>query len=100
MPRDFGLDDSGFTKPQVGVCGTSNRVTPCNAGLDALRRAAADHLSEGGVEFDTIARHPDARVSICRIRRSRAGRHSPAPEPPAGVAAIIRELPYCTGNHG
>lgn len=58
MLRAFGLDDADFSKPQIGVGATWNRVTPCNAGLDGLRRLATEHLSAGGVvayEFDTIA---------------------------------------------
>jgi dihydroxy-acid dehydratase len=58
MLRAFGLGDEDFRKPQIGVAATWNKVTPCNAGLDALRELAADHLSHSGVtayEFDTIS---------------------------------------------
>jgi dihydroxy-acid dehydratase len=58
MLRAFGFDDEDFRKPQIGVGATWNKVTPCNAGLDALRVAAAQHLNRKGViayEFDTIA---------------------------------------------
>jgi dihydroxy-acid dehydratase len=58
MLRAFGLTDADFQKPQIGVAATWNRVTPCNAGLDVLRTAAATRLNERGVvayEFDTIA---------------------------------------------
>src|SRR5579872_4403690 len=58
MLRAFGLGDEDFKKPQIGVCATWNRVTPCNAGLDVLRHAAAEQLNASGViayEFDTIA---------------------------------------------
>jgi dihydroxy-acid dehydratase len=58
MLRAFGLTDEDFRKAQIGVAATWNRVTPCNAGLDVLRSAAAARLNEGGVvayEFDTIA---------------------------------------------
>jgi dihydroxy-acid dehydratase len=58
MLRAFGLKDEDFRKPQIGVGATWNKVTPCNAGLDALRIAAADHLNRRGVvayEFDTIS---------------------------------------------
>lgn len=58
MLRALGLTDGDFQKPQVGVGATWNRVTPCNAGLDVLRQAAAEHLNSRGVvayEFDTIA---------------------------------------------
>jgi dihydroxy-acid dehydratase len=58
MLRAFGLTDQDFEKPQIGVGATWNRVTPCNAGLDVLRRAAARRLNQSGVtayEFDTIS---------------------------------------------
>jgi dihydroxy-acid dehydratase len=58
MLRAFGLDDADFRKPQIGVGATWNKVTPCNAGLDVLRQAAAEHLNRSGVvayEFDTIS---------------------------------------------
>lgn len=58
MLRALGLTDVDFAKPQVAVGATWNRVTPCNAGLDVLREAAARRLSRSGVvayEFDTIS---------------------------------------------
>lgn len=58
MLRAFGLTDDDFRKPQIGVGATWNKVTPCNAGLDVLRAAAAQRLNDNGVmayEFDTIA---------------------------------------------
>jgi dihydroxy-acid dehydratase len=58
MLRALGKTDEDFAKPQVGVAATWNNVTPCNAGLDELRRVAAEHLDDGDVvayEFDTIA---------------------------------------------
>src|SRR6185503_15116552 len=58
MLRAFGLSDEDFSKPQIGVGATWNKVTPCNAGLDVLRTAAAQRLNNGGVmayEFDTIS---------------------------------------------
>jgi dihydroxy-acid dehydratase len=58
MLRALGLQDEDFKKPQVGVGATWNNVTPCNAGLDELRRIAARHLNTSGViayEFDTIS---------------------------------------------
>jgi dihydroxy-acid dehydratase len=58
MLRAFGLDDDDFRKPQIGVAATWNKVTPCNAGLDVLRQAAAEHLNRAGMiayEFDTIS---------------------------------------------
>jgi dihydroxy-acid dehydratase len=59
MLRAFGLTETDFQKPQIGVAATWNKVTPCNAGLDVLRTLAAKRLNEsGGVtayEFDTIS---------------------------------------------
>jgi dihydroxy-acid dehydratase len=58
MLRAMGLTDADFGKPQLGVCATWNKVTPCNAGLDTLRRAGAEWLNRRGVvayEFDTIS---------------------------------------------
>jgi dihydroxy-acid dehydratase len=58
MLRAFGLTDDDFKKPQIGVGATWNKVTPCNAGLDTLRQAAANRLNRSGVvayEFDTIS---------------------------------------------
>ena len=58
MLRAFGLDEDDFRKPQIGVAATWNKVTPCNAGLDVLRQAAAEQLNANGVvayEFDTIS---------------------------------------------
>jgi dihydroxy-acid dehydratase len=58
MLRAFGLGDPDFQKPQIGVAATWNKVTPCNAGLDVLRQAAAEQLNGRGVvayEFDTIS---------------------------------------------
>lgn len=58
MLRAFGLTDDDFKKPQIGVAATWNKVTPCNAGLDTLRQAAANRLNRSGVvayEFDTIS---------------------------------------------
>jgi dihydroxy-acid dehydratase len=58
MLRAFGLNDEDFKKPQIGVGATWNRVTPCNAGLDVLRQAAARRLNQANVvayEFDTIS---------------------------------------------
>lgn len=58
MLRAFGLNDDDFRKPQIGVGATWNKVTPCNAGLDTLRQAAAQRLNRSGVvayEFDTIS---------------------------------------------
>jgi dihydroxy-acid dehydratase len=58
MLRALGKTDADFIKPQIGVAATWNNVTPCNAGLDELRRVAAEHLNQAGVvayEFDTIA---------------------------------------------
>jgi dihydroxy-acid dehydratase len=59
MLRAFGLTNQDFEKPQIGVGATWNKLTPCNAGLDVLREAAAKRLNAGGeviaYEFDTIS---------------------------------------------
>lgn len=58
MLRAFGLTDEDFKKPQIGVGATWNKVTPCNAGLDTLRQAAANRMNRSSVvayEFDTIS---------------------------------------------
>lgn len=57
MLRGLGIDDERMRRPHVGVAATWNRVTPCNAGLDAIRGAAATALETQGMlpfEFDTI----------------------------------------------
>ena len=58
MLRAFGLTDSDFQKPQIGVAATWNKVTPCNAGLDALRHHGGDAEIELPVEVceDVLAR--------------------------------------------
>lgn len=56
--RALGYGDEDFLKPQIGVAATWNRVTPCNAGLDVLRSAAARAIEGRGLlalEFDTIS---------------------------------------------
>lgn len=58
MLRALGYGDEDLGKPQVGVASTWNRITPCNAGLDELRRGAAAALEQHdliALEFDTIA---------------------------------------------
>jgi dihydroxy-acid dehydratase len=58
MLRAMGYGDEDFTKPQVGVGATWNRVTPCNANLGEIRGQIAGDLTAEGVlalEFDTIS---------------------------------------------
>jgi dihydroxy-acid dehydratase len=77
MLRAFGLTDDDFRKPQIGVGATWNKVTPCNAGLDTLRSAAAQRLNEGGVvayEFDTIAVSDGISMGSAGMRASLVSR--------------------------
>jgi dihydroxy-acid dehydratase len=77
MLRAFGLTDDDFRKPQIGVGATWNKVTPCNAGLDTLRIAAAQRLNEGGVvayEFDTIAVSDGISMGSAGMRASLVSR--------------------------
>src|SRR5579862_2176855 len=77
MLRAFGLADDDFGKPQIGVGATWNKVTPCNAGLDILRAAAAQHLNSNGVvayEFDTIAVSDGISMGSAGMRASLVSR--------------------------
>lgn len=77
MLRAFGLTDDDFRKPQIGVGATWNKVTPCNAGLDTLRSAAAQRLNDGGVvayEFDTIAVSDGISMGSAGMRASLVSR--------------------------
>ena len=77
MLRAFGLGDDDFRKPQIGVGATWNKVTPCNAGLDTLRKLAASHLNNGGVvayEFDTISVSDGISMGSAGMRASLVSR--------------------------
>ena len=77
MLRAFGLTDADFQKPQIGVGATWNKVTPCNAGLDTLRAAAAHHLNQNGVvayEFDTISVSDGISMGSAGMRASLVSR--------------------------
>src|SRR5438876_8116808 len=77
MLRAFGLTDADFQKPQIGVGATWNKVTPCNAGLDALRAAAAEHLNKNEVvayEFDTISVSDGISMGSAGMRASLVSR--------------------------
>jgi dihydroxy-acid dehydratase len=77
MLRAFGLTDEDFRKPQIGVAATWNKVTPCNAGLDVLRQAAAEHLNGAGVvpyEFDTISVSDGISMGSAGMRASLVSR--------------------------
>src|SRR5687768_16671507 len=77
MLRAFGLGDDDFRKPQIGVGATWNKVTPCNAGLDVLRQAAAEHLNRSGVvayEFDTISVSDGISMGSAGMRASLVSR--------------------------
>ena len=77
MLRAFGLSESDFAKPQIGVGATWNKVTPCNAGLDTLRQIAAQRLNEKGVvayEFDTISVSDGISMGSAGMRASLVSR--------------------------
>ena len=77
MLRAFGLTDDDLRKPQIGVGATWNKVTPCNAGLDTLRRIAAQRLNEAGVmayEFDTISVSDGISMGSAGMRASLVSR--------------------------
>lgn len=77
MLRAFGLDDGDFRKPQIGVGATWNKVTPCNAGLDVLRQAAAERLIAAGMmayEFDTISVSDGMAMGSAGMRASLVSR--------------------------
>src|ERR1700733_2517901 len=77
MLGTFGLNDDDFRKPQIGVGATWNKVTPCNAGLDVLRSAAARHLNDNGVvayEFDTISVSDGISMGSAGMRASLVSR--------------------------
>jgi dihydroxy-acid dehydratase len=77
MLRAFGLTDEDFKKPQIGVGATWNKVTPCNAGLDILRRHGAQRLNENGVvayEFDTISVSDGISMGSAGMRASLVSR--------------------------
>jgi dihydroxy-acid dehydratase len=48
MLRAVGFGDADFAKPIVGVANAYSTVTPCNAGLDRLARAAEAALRDAG----------------------------------------------------
>jgi dihydroxy-acid dehydratase len=51
--RGLGLSDAELGRPFIGVASTDGRVTPCNALLGELARAACGAVREaGGVPFD------------------------------------------------
>jgi dihydroxy-acid dehydratase len=51
--RALGLSDADLARPFVGVASTDGRVTPCNALLGELARAACEGVrGAGGVPFD------------------------------------------------
>jgi dihydroxy-acid dehydratase len=78
MLRALGMKDEDFRKPQIGVGATWNRVTPCNAGLDVLRRIAAERLNQSGHvvahEFDTIAVSDGISMGSAGMRASLVSR--------------------------
>ena len=54
MLRAVGFSDADFDKPIVAVANGQSDITPCNAGLGELSRAAADALRNGGAKPQTF----------------------------------------------
>ncbi len=48
MLRAVGFEDEDFGKPIIGLANGYSNLTPCNAGLDALARAAERAIQEAG----------------------------------------------------
>jgi len=51
------MDDSDFTKPQIGIANSYNRITPCNMSLRDVAVGVAQGIEAGGgfpMEFGTI----------------------------------------------
>ena len=58
MLRAIGMDESDFSKAQVGVASSWNEVTPCNLPLGALAKRCKEGVTASGgfpMEFNTIA---------------------------------------------
>ena len=54
MLRAVGFSDADFDKPIVAVANGQSDITPCNAGLGELSRAAADALRDAGAKPQTF----------------------------------------------
>jgi len=57
MLRALGMDDDDFTKPQIGIANSYNRITPCNMSLRDVATSVAQGVEAGGgfpMEFGTI----------------------------------------------
>ena len=57
MLRALGMDDSDFTKPQIGIASSFNQITPCNMSLREVAAEVAMGIQAGGgfpMEFGTI----------------------------------------------
>ncbi|NDH18950.1 MAG: dihydroxy-acid dehydratase [Actinobacteria bacterium] len=57
MLRALGMDDDDFTKPQIGIANSYNRITPCNMSLRDVAVSVAQGVEAGGgfpMEFGTI----------------------------------------------
>src|SRR5262249_22042933 len=48
MLRAVGFLDDDFTRPMIGVASLFSTITPCNAHLDRLARAACEGIRAGG----------------------------------------------------
>ena len=57
MLRALGMDDDDFSKPQIGIANSYNRITPCNMSLRDVAVSVAQGVEAGGgfpMEFGTI----------------------------------------------
>ena len=65
MLRAVGFRDDDFSKPIIGIANAYSDLTPCNAGLDAQARAAAEAITAAGGDAAHLRHDHDQR------RRSR-----------------------------
>ena len=48
MLRALGMDDDDFSKPQIGIANSYNRITPCNMSLRDVAVSVAQGVEAGG----------------------------------------------------
>jgi len=91
--RGLGLSDADIGRPFIGVASTDGRVTPCNALLGELARAACGAVREaGGVPFDfaSISVADSMSMNHAGMRYSLVSRELVAD----GVEAVARGHAY------
>ena len=91
--RGLGLTRADMARPFVGVASTDGRVTPCNALLGDLARAACDGVREaGGTPFDfgSISVADSMSMNHAGMRYSLVSREIIAD----GVEAVVRGHAY------